>query len=132
MAYTTTLSDSRSWLSDPLTPGGTTIRCGTRITAPLTETQDGELVVYAGFRTELASYDSVSGSIGVAFVGVTAAQVAQLRAWKGRTLLLRRTDGQRFYGGYLSLSAPAFLLAGPPPLYDVEVTFQVVTFSDTV
>lgn len=130
MTTTATLTGNRAWLTDPLTPGGPNVVGGTVRSSPFAEVQDGELIVFAGFRQELAVYDSVTSSLTIAFRALTAAQVTQLRAWKGRTLLLRTTDGQRYYGGFLSISVPAYLLAGP--LYDAEVQFQLVSYSDTV
>lgn len=130
MTTTTTLAVNRAWLTDPLDPGGASVVAGTVRSQAFAESQDGELVVFAGFRTELASYDSVTASLGITFKALTMAQVNQLRAWKGRTLLLRTADGQRLYGGFLAVSAPAYLLAGP--LYDADVSFQVVSFTDSV
>lgn len=130
MTTTAMVTANRAWLTDPLDPGGASVVSGTVRTQAFGETEDGELVVFAGFRTELASYDSVTASLGVRFEALTAAQVTQLRAWKGRTLLLRTADGQRFYGGFLAVSMPAYMLAGP--LYAAEVTFQIVSFTDAV
>lgn len=132
MAYTVTLADTRSWLTDPLNPGGPAIRCGTRVGSALSWTQDGELVVYAGFRTELVSYDSLTGGMTVTFANLAAAQIAQLEAWRGRTLLLRRTTGQRFYGGFLTMTEPVANVAGSTPVFECEVPFQIVSYSDAV
>lgn len=124
------LTGTRTWLTDPLTPGGAAVVCGSRRDGQAADAIDGELVQYAGFRTELESYDSGTLTLPITFAGLTGAQLAQITAWKGRTLLLRTIDGQRYYGGYLAVSVTTYLLAGP--LYDASVQFQTVSYTDTV
>lgn len=131
MSYTTTLPSTRAWLSDPQLPGGGVIQCGTRRGGPLVTASDGELRLFAGNRAELVAFDSGTITMAVAFVGITGDALAQIKAWIGRTLLLRTTDGMRLYGGYLQVSQTTYLLANPV-LYDAEVSFLGVTYSDTV
>lgn len=131
MAYTTTLTGTLAWLTDPLTPGGASVQCGTRRPQPITDTTDGDLVLFAGGRAELAVYDAVTVNMPLVFAALTTTQLAHLKAWKGRTLLLRTIDGMRLYGGYFTVAQTTYLLASPI-LYDAEVQFQGVTYTDTV
>jgi hypothetical protein len=127
----TTLTATLAWLTDPLDPGGDSVQCGTRRPQPLTDTTDGELVLFAGGRAEMAVYDAEQVNMPVVFAALTGAQLAQVKAWKGRTLLLRTIDGARLYGAYLAVAQTTYLLASPV-VYDAEVMFQAVSYSDTV
>lgn len=131
MSYLITLPGTLAWLTDPLDPGGDAVQCGTRRPQPLTDTTDGELVLFAGGRAEMAVYDAEQVNMPLTFAALNGTQLAQLRTWKGRTLLLRTIDGARLYGAYLTVAQTTYLLASPV-LYDAEVMFQAVTYSDTV
>lgn len=131
MAYTTFLPGTLAWLTDPLTPGGPSIQCGTRRPQPLADSQDGELVLFAGGRAELATYDAHQVDMPLVFAAITGTQLAQLKAWEGRTLLLRTIDGMRLYGGYFSVAQTTYYLS-TPVIYDAEVRFQGVTYSDAI
>lgn len=132
---TVTVAATRAWLTDPLDPGGASVQCGTRRDSPLASAQDGELLVFAGNRSELVTYDTTSVTIAITFAYLTPAQFAQIQKWIGRTLLLRTIDGQRYYGGYLGFSQPTYYRGGPSvggAWYEAGVTFLGVTFTDTV
>lgn len=131
---TTLLAATRAWLTDPLDPGGASVQCGTRRDGQLATTVDGELLVFAGNRSELVTYDTGSVTLPITFAYLTPAQFAQIQAWIGRTLLLRTIDGQRYYGGFLAVGQSTFYRGGPAgsgPWYEASVTFDGVTYSDT-
>ena len=120
-----------SWLSDPLDPGAPPIQCGTRRSSPMQRTSDGELRVFVGDQTQLVAYDSRNLVITITFAALTGDQYQQILNWgAGHLLLLRTVDGRRYYGGWLVSNETINFLAGP--LYDFDVTFYVVTYTDEV
>jgi hypothetical protein len=135
MTTTVIVAATRAWLTDPLDPGGASVQCGTRRDGPLADVQDGELLVFAGNRSELVTYDTGSVTLPLTFAFLTPAQYAQVLLWRGRTLLLRTIDGLRYFGGYLSINQGAFYRGGgdgTAPFYDAGVTFLGTTYTDTV
>jgi hypothetical protein len=78
MTTTVIVAATRAWLTDPLDPGGASVQCGTRRDGPLADVQDGELLVFAGNRSELVTYDTGSVTLPLTFAFLTPAQYAQV------------------------------------------------------
>lgn len=119
----------RSWLTDPADPGGAMLRVGTRRTSGGTAARDGELRVFVGGVTQLVAYDTDTLDTPITLVGLDAVAVQQLRDWRGTLLLLRRIDGSRMYGGFLSIAENPL---GNSQLTDCDVVFSRVTYSDAL
>lgn len=130
MATTGIVASPLAWITDPFDPGGAVVTCGTRRSGPSQRHVDGEVRDFVGNASQIVSFGTGGGSVPIVFAALTQAQVAQLDAWMGQTLLLRTKDGQRYYGGYFADGLTTYLTAGP--LYDLEVEFLVTSYSDTV
>lgn len=130
MAYTTLVPATAAWLLDPTNPTGPVLQCGTRRAGqPGTVVQQGEVIQYAGGRTESAVYDGQTGTVTITLANLTAAGVAQLDAWLGTVLCLRTFEGGRFFGSYFDTSEQVYTRPG---IVDVTVTMQAVTYTDVV
>jgi hypothetical protein len=129
MPTVVTVPASYAILTDPTAPGGPLINSGTVRPSGASFHQDGERVQLVGERSQLIQYDSTTYDLPITFVAVTGAQLLQIRAWAGRTLLLRRADGTRYYGGYLEVAETQY---PRQDAYDAAVTFLATSYTDTV
>lgn len=135
--YTTTLTLTRAWLSDPLDPADNNLQCGTRTPSDLTDTQDGEFRPFAGNRVQLVVRELETLTRPIVFAALTPAQMQQVRDWKGKLLCLRTIDGERIFGAYLSVSEKHYYNTSVDggatwTAYDATVTFTQVSFTESV
>lgn len=130
MTYTGMVVEPLAWLSNPLQPTGTVIVCGTRRSGtPRTISQQGEVINYAGNRSEAAIYDGQTGTTPIVLVNLTDAGIAQLNAWLGTVLCLRTFEGARYFGAYFDVSQQVYVRPG---VWDVSIEMTDVTYTDAV
>jgi hypothetical protein len=133
VAYQASITLSRAWLVDPLSPTTNPITCGTRRGSDTAATLDGEFRQFAGDRVQLVSRNLHTLTVPIVFAALTATQYAQVEAWMGRVLLLRTIEGGRWFGGYLSVSKKVYLNTGVTgTLYDATVQFTRVSYAEAV
>lgn len=100
-----------------------------------TVTQEGEFRQYANFNTRLIQGTARTRVLAVTIRACTPAQVQQLIAWTGQTVLFRDTYGRRLWGAYLqpvSTDIPLSGAAGSTLLTDVVLSFQQLTYDESV
>jgi hypothetical protein len=134
--YTTQLSTDRTWISDPMDPGGASIVCGSRAEA-ISDALDGDTYYYAGGLVEGTARPQDTRTYPVVLAHLSAAAYAQFLVWRGRTVLVRTIDGERFFGYYLSMETDRVLRTTPDDdigttTYDVSITFTRVSFDETL
>jgi hypothetical protein len=131
VTYTATPVSTRSILLD-VSDTTTLVVCGTVRGTPDQRTVGGEVRQYASGRTRAVTFGSVTRSEQLTLVALTEAQhLLVVETWPGRTLLLRDTFGLRMFGTYLDTAVSRW--KGTQGLrYDVQVTFQQVTYTETV
>lgn len=136
MPYTITLPSDIAWLSDPANPDNIVV-CGTRDTAGVADTLDGDIRVYAGGVVEGVVREQDIQTRDITLCHLTAADLAQVRAWRGTPLLLRTSDGYHAFVFYLATDHHRVMRTTPSDgigstTYDVDVTFTQISFDETL
>lgn len=134
--YTATLALDRAWLVDVLNPTVGAFSCGTRQTSTDTDATDGEFRFLAGGRTQIIEKDAVSYTWPIELACITAAQLNQVKLWKGRLLCVRTIDGTRQFGGLLSYTVKRYyrmtMPDGTTNGYDCDIVLTSVTYPEAV
>ena len=63
---------------------------------------------------------------------MSEADLATLRGWRGRLLLLRDAQGWRRWGTYASLSSTSIYPAPHVPVYEASLTWQHSDYDEAV
>jgi len=88
---------------------------------------------YAGGRRRIITTPGDDRYSSLTFQRASGADVEQLRAWRGRLLLLRDFQGWRRWGMFADI-APVSIRRGPghDPIYAVSLAWQDVDYSEAV
>jgi hypothetical protein len=120
-----------TWLTDPTDPS---------VSLQVFKTDRVELDsvaatvrTYAGGRRRIITTPGDDRSSALTFQRASVADVEQLRAWRGRLLLLRDFQGWRRWGMYADI-APVSINRGPghDPIYAVSLTWVDVDYDEAV
>jgi len=120
-----------TWLTDPTVP---TVSLQVFKTARAEQdTLSTTVRNYAGGRRRIITTPGDARTSALTFQRASGADVEQLRAWRGRLLLLRDFQGWRRWGMYADI-APVSINRGPgrDPLYAVSLTWQDVDYDESV
>jgi len=122
---TITVAMTGTWLTDPITL--TSLQLW-KVARAESDDLDVAVRVYAGGRRRVITTPSTVRSTPLTFRGVTAQDLATLRGWRGRVLLLRDPAGWRRWGVYGGVEHSTGHPAPMTPLFDVSVTFTDVDY----
>lgn len=141
MALTAQLTLDRAFINLASDPSqyvvcGTAGAVGGGGTRTDTVTQEGSFRQYANYNTRLIQGTARSRILApLVLRACTPAQVAQILAFIGKTILFRDTYGRRIWGSYLSpaiTDIPRSGQAGSTLLSDVAITIQEITYDEGV
>jgi hypothetical protein len=126
-----TVAFAGTYLSDPTNPSE--MLQVFKVTRTEQDTVAASVRVYAGGRRRIISTPSDVRSSPLVFQHASAADVEQLRAWRGRLLLLRDFQGWRRWGMYADI-APVAVFRGnvQTPFFTVSLTWLDVDYSEGV
>jgi hypothetical protein len=134
MSLTTTLTFDRSYLALASAPNNY-VQCGTSGSiggggqrTDVTAIEAG-FRNYANFRTRLIIGSAQVTVQTLTLRALTAAQVALVQSWIGKTVLFRDTYGRRIYGSYTTTTTTNIPLTS---LADVSLTLQTVSYTEGV
>jgi hypothetical protein len=137
VSTTIVIPGTRMVLMDPFDPTNQ-LFCGSAQSSGLTDTLDGEVRYYAGGLAEPSVRSQDSRSYPITLKHLSSVQVAQVRAWRGTTLIVRSVDGERFFATYFAIAPRRVLRTTPEDgtpeqvTYDVDIEFTRVSFDETL
>jgi|GEM_PF-1202095 len=128
---TVTVAFAGTWLTDPTDPA-VSLQLSKQ-TRSETAYVSAYVRTYAGGRRRIISTPGDDRSSALTFQRASGADVEQLRAWRGRLLLLRDFQGWRRWGMFADI-APVSINRGPgrDPIYAVSLTWIDVDYSEAV
>jgi hypothetical protein len=135
--YLVTLTSDRTWITDPFNTDNPGVICGTR-TGALDDTTDGDIRYYPGDRVEGVARPQNAKTMALTLAHLSATQLAQIRAWQGQPVLIRRSFGETFFAMYFSVSFTPVYRTTPEDgstdqmTYDVDITFTRITIDETL
>lgn len=91
----------------------------------------GSVRMYAGGRLRIITTPGTNRQSSLTFVRCTESNVATLRAWRGRLLLLRDGQGWRRWGTYFDVQ-PASVVSSVGAPYTVQITWLDSTYIEGV
>lgn len=97
---------------------------------PMSKEITGDVRPYAGGRQRSFSQIGTAGQWQVTLRDVTLSTVEELEDWMGQTVQVRDHRGQIFHGVFFAV--PRREHKGAPTLYDVTLTFRLVTVPEGV
>lgn len=109
---------------------GEAISAQSGIDRPMSKEIMGDVRQYAGGRQRSFTQLGTSGQWQVPLRDITLSTVEMLEEWMGQTVQVRDHRGQIFYGVFFAV--PRREHKGAPTLYDVTLTFRLVTVPDGV
>lgn len=135
--YIATITATRAWITLAEDPDGTAIICGTRQTSPIDSGLDGEVVYYAGGRSQPAVYDQDLTTAHYTLAHLSPDQLLQIRSWRGKVVLLRTVEGERLFGTYFAAPYSRDLFTTPEDdsaevTFDVDIELQQVSYNEEV
>lgn len=120
-----------TWLTDPSDPSVSLQVFKTVRTEQ--DTLDVNVRVYAGGRRRIITTPADVRSTPLTLQRVAAADVENLRDWRGRLLLLRDFQGWRRFGTYADIAVSSvFQGTVQLPYYTVALTFTDVDYTEAV
>lgn len=132
-----TCTFNRVWLLDPAAPTVNVISAGSSgsLGGGGSRSHDGELDgefrEYASGRVRFEAGKIVRHNLTLVLRILTQAQVAQLRKWRGKTLLVRDSYGNRMFGVF-TLVQELNIPFSTPVWTDVALSFTEVTYPELV
>lgn len=136
--YTTSLPGFRTQITNPVTPGQLGVICGSSIGSGVVDTLSGDVRYFAGGYVEPATFAQDTRTMSITLVHLSSADMAQIVAWRGTTLLFRTREGERFFGVYFATTKTRRLYTvaehddGLNVTYDVAIEVTRVTFDETL
>lgn len=128
----TSVSASLAWLVDPADPSTAPLTFGTRTNSDPSLNVDGDYRQYSNGASQIVVYETQTSTVAYTLVGLTRDQRVQLENWRGKTLLLRTVDGDRWFVAYLGISPHRRLRTSAGVRYDVSITFNIVSYDESV
>jgi hypothetical protein len=119
-----------TWLTDPISSVSLQVFKKDRVEQ---DTLDATVRTYAGGRRRIITTPADDRYSPLTFQRASGADVEQLRAWRGRLLLLRDFQGWRRWGMFADI-APVSINRGPgrDPLYAVSLTWVDSDYDEAV
>jgi hypothetical protein len=130
--YTASLDIDRCWITLASDPSGPAVVCGTRQSSPADAVLDGELRHYAGNRVRAAVRDQDDLTLPLTLVWLSSMDKDQIVSWRGQPVLVRTMEGERFYAVYFSAPYHRALHTSTGTSFNIDVSFQRVTFDESV
>lgn len=133
---TVSLAISRCWITLASDLDGDRVISGTVQNTPAAVPKDGDLRHYAGGRSRYSVRDQDDLTLTYTFIHVSPADIVQLLAWRGETVLLRTMDGQRAFCAYQDVPYDRSIGSVPDDdpngivTYDAEIQFLRVTYNE--
>lgn len=137
MSTLITLGTTRTWITDPTAPGGASVVCGSVQQSPTSVPLDGDIRHYAGGRTQGVVRDQDDKILSYQLVFLSPTALAQLIAWRGRTVLLRTFEAERVFAVYYDCPYSRALNSSDDVpsagiTFTAAVTFTRVSYTEAV
>jgi len=138
MAYYTTLTGTRLWITLAGVADGTAVVCGTQQSQAVDTPLDGEVRHYAGNRIQGVIRDQDDKSMPLTLRHLSTTDRDQLIAWRGQVVLVRTIESERFFAVYYNVPYRRMLGTTPDDgstdgvTYDVDLVFQKVSWNEAV
>lgn len=126
------VSAARAWLVDPADPTTSPLGLGTKTSTDPSLSIDGEYRQYSNGASQMVAFETQTSTVSYVLVNLTRDQRLQLEQWRGKTLLLRTVDGDRWFVSYLAISPHRRLHTTSGIRYDVTITFNIVSYDESV
>lgn len=132
---------SKYWtqITDPTQPGDLGVTCGSQMQdGAYTDTLDGDVRVFPGGLVEGIGRPDDQLTMQITFMHLSAADAAKIRAWRGKTVLIRTADGERIFAFYIQTQTTRRLRTTSSPddgtgvTFDISTTAARVTFDETL
>lgn len=127
----TSVDSVRAWLVDPTDPTANPLSFGTRTSTDPALSIDGEYRQYSNGASQMVAYATQTSTVAYVLVNLDRAARIQIEQWRGKTLLLRTVDGDRWFVSYLGISPHRRLRTSSGVRYDVSITFSIVSYDES-
>jgi hypothetical protein len=136
--YTAGITSERLWLTLASAPDGDAIVCGSNQTSAIDVPLDGEVRHYAGNRTQAVVRDQDDLTLPLTLRHLSITQLSLLRTWRGKIVLVRTMEGERFFAVYFNCAYKRVLFTTPDDdptdivTYDADISLQRVSYNEAV
>jgi hypothetical protein len=136
VTYDVSISQDLTWINDPTDPTNI-VQCGSNISSGITDSLDGDVRYYAGGRVEGWSRNKDARTMQIMLRHLGAKDAQLIRDWRGIPVLIRTTEGERFFGFYLETTTQRLLRTTPDDgvgttTWDISLTVTRVSFDETL
>jgi hypothetical protein len=136
MTYDVSIAQDLTWVNDPTDPTNVVV-CGSNLSQGIDDQLDGDVRYYAGGRVEGWSRNKDARTMSIVLRHLGASDRQQIIDWRGVPVLIRTTEGERFFVFYLDANSQRWLRTTPDDgvgttTWDVTLSVTRVSFDETL